>query len=42
MKEVYRKLETGLLDSMTFQARKIKFLNFMTYQVFHDPYYLRV
>ena len=26
------------LNSMTFQAWKIKFLNFMTFQVFHDLY----
>ena len=26
------------LNSMTFQAWKMKFLNSMTIQVFHDPY----
>ena len=26
------------LDSMTFQALKMKFLNSMTFQVFHDLY----
>ena len=26
------------LSSMTFQAWKLKYFNFMTFQVFHDPY----
>ena len=26
------------LNFMTFQARKMKFLNSMTFQIFHDPY----
>ena len=26
------------LNSMTFKASKMKFLNFMTFQVFHDLY----
>jgi len=35
-------LKDGLLNSMTFQAWKMKCLNSMTFQVFHDlyePYY---
>ena len=28
----------GKLNSMTFQALKMKFLNSMTFQVFHDLY----